>query len=101
MSWLVIGIAYGSELHTILMRPTVQLESMTRLLKALYPPRSFTKILNEYKVMHTHMHGTGEDPPIPDHVLFYVTAFLCPAAIGGMVVVGMMIRDYGVCTLIG
>lgn len=86
MSWLVCGAWYGL------------IKQITAGLVFAHPkddPRSTA----EAKPLT--FEDFSVEPAAPDFVIFLYILLCCPFVVGGMVVAGLMMRDYGVCTLIG
>lgn len=74
MSWLIVGIVYGS------------------LMAILFPLAPMWEFSEQVKPIHITKNF--------DIIICGIVIFYGLIAIGGMIVVGMMINDYGVCTLI-
>ena len=110
LGWLVVGTVYGWGLHLI-GSTTVVIRQGGSAVKWLvrwwkngwrHPPTSSTD-KRELRYMDSYL-GAVLDPylenPLPDLFLLYWLLVLSAPTIGGMVLVGMMLRDYGVCILL-
>ena len=108
LSWLVVGTIYGSTLHMlgytintfkIVGRPFARFNYWRR--RGCKLPLKWSRDLVFSKSeMDTTMNPYLENP-MPDLSLFSQLALFSAPAFGGMVVVGMMLKEYGVCTRVG
>ena len=109
MGWLVVGAVYGWGLH-LLGFATLIVQSSNNTAKwllllwkngwgELRPPMT-TRQLRHIAPYLSAIFDPYLDNPLPDLYLLYWVLVFSPPTIGGMIVVGMMLRDYGVCVLL-
>lgn len=94
MTWLVVGIVYGSVLHFTNPDPGDPLEEEKKKPKG--------KKDKKYGSIERYLiDGAALESSAPDMAVFFITLLLSPPAVGGMAVVGLMIKEYGNCSPIG
>jgi hypothetical protein len=91
MSWLVAGIVYGTAVLSGTGDPGDSKEEAAKK-KAKKMHRSLKRYL---------LDDAACESSIPDGALIVTTLFCSPPAIGGMVIVALMISQYGICSQIG
>ncbi|KAL8931724.1 MAG: hypothetical protein Q9211_006771 [Gyalolechia sp. 1 TL-2023] len=102
MTWLVVGIVSGFALHLANPDPGDPLEEDKKKKakgkkdKMDQKHRSIKKYVIDYLT-----DGAATESSAPDMAVFILTLLLSAPAIGGMVLVGLMIKEYGNCSLIG
>ena len=97
MTWLVVGIVYGFILHTNNPYPDDPLEEEKK--------RKTKKNKNKKDKKHCSIKqylidNAACESSAPDMSVFFITLLFSPPAIGGMVLVGLMIKEYGNCSSI-
>ena len=97
MTWLVVGIVYGFILHTNNPYPDDPLEEEKK--------RKTKKNKNKKDKKHCSIKqylidDAACESSAPDMSVFFITLLFSPPVIGGMVLVGLMIKEYGNCSSI-
>jgi hypothetical protein len=92
MSWLVAGIVYGTAVLSGTGDPGDSKEKAAKKKAKKKMHRSLKRYL---------LDDAACESSIPDGALIVTTLFCSPPAIGGMVIVALMISQYGICSQIG
>lgn len=92
MAWLVVGIVYGSVVLSINPDPGDSKEEAAKEKTKKKVHRSMKQYL---------MDDAACESSVPDMALIFSTLLCSPPAIGGMVIVALMISQYGICSQIG
>ena len=102
MSWLVVGIVYGCVLHYANPDPgDPEEEERRKREKGKKGAKRFSVRQYWIFVKQYLLDGAACESSAPDMAVLVITLLCSPPAIGGMVLVGLMIGEYGTCTPIG
>ena len=99
MTWLAMGIVAGFAIHGATGDPGDPLEEEEEKKRKAAEGKKYKKkhlSIKQYLQDDAACESSGQDMAV-----FFITLLLSPPAIGGMVVVGLMINDYGNCSLVG
>ena len=100
MAWLVVGIVYGCVLHSTSPDHGGELPGEEEKKKKGEGGKD-KRGKRHRDVKQYLIDGAACESSAPDMTIFFLTLLCSPPAIGGMVVVGLMIKEYGNCSPIG
>ena len=110
MAWLAVGILFGCIIHSMNPSPDNEVEKnekkkvkgtignsnrAPRSIKRFFK-QNFKRYIKQYVIEDAACEGSA-----PDGSVLVLTILCSPPVIGGMVIVGLMIKEYGNCSLIG
>ena len=94
MSWLIVGIVYGFATH--FSNPNAGYSPEEEIKKGERKKHKKHRSIKQYLFDDAACESSA-----PDMGVLFTTLLLSPPAIGGMVIVGLMIKEYGTCSPIG